>query len=122
MAFQKKYSKYIKPILTENNFVFWFSFSNPYDSEIILFGNVYIPPENSVYAIDDLFNEIQNELSKLRDKYSHICMLGDYNSRTHFLKDYIELDRTFFLDQIMTEHLDAYDTEMNFFLKLAKLF
>jgi len=41
-----------------------------------------MPPEVSLYYNDSAFVEIQSELDSLSDKYTSICLLGDWNART----------------------------------------
>jgi hypothetical protein len=40
-----------------------------------------VPPENSIYTVEDPFAELQAELDTLSNKYEHICLFGDWNSR-----------------------------------------
>ncbi len=59
----------------------------------IIFGGVYIPPEGTRYAKNHVFTDIESELLQLtRRKDVSICLLGDFNSHTGHLKDFISLD------------------------------
>ena len=50
----------------------------------IIFGIVYIPPENTVYSSQDAFREIENEYNNfsINYKYMYISLIGDFNGRT----------------------------------------
>ena len=59
-----------------------------------LIGAVYIPPESSKYSSPDISLQIeQNILShSVNYKYIHVALIGDFNSRTCVLPDYIDID------------------------------
>ena len=69
---------------------------------------IYIPPEGSLYYNDSALVEIQSELDSLSDKYTSICLLGDWNARTKLLQDYIEPDQELFHENNL---LDMYEDE-----------
>jgi hypothetical protein len=55
---------YVIIIKKDSQFVLWFQLSKTVlklDSDLV-FGCVYIPPENSKYSSSDTFDEIENEL------------------------------------------------------------
>jgi len=52
----------------------------------ILFGIVYVPPDNSSYCINDPINEIESEFLNLSSNYD-ICLVGDFDSRTAEISD-----------------------------------
>ena len=82
---------YVQFIETDSKLVLWFSLSNDI-TQIgdILYGAVYVPPENSKYKVDLPYEEIQNELDSLTSKYTHQCFIGDWNSRINQnMKNYI---------------------------------
>lgn len=58
----------------------------------MILGIIYIPLENSVYSSSEAFNKIELEFLNLKSKFSHICLIGDFNSRTSDKDDFIELD------------------------------
>ena len=47
----------------------------------ILFGCIYIPPENSKYSSEDAFVEIEDELALFSQNNKNIALIGDFNSR-----------------------------------------
>jgi len=76
---KKNISKYVTILETKSKLVIWFVVSKQYTSleQDILCGTVYIPPENSSYATDDPFLEIQLELNDFLKKHTHVCIFGD---------------------------------------------
>jgi hypothetical protein len=117
IAVKKKLLKHINIIETDCKSVFWFTLSKQVTltDRDVLYGVVYIPPENSVFAVDDPFVEIQNELSSFSQRYNHICIFGDFNCRTSCLNDYIVIDRNFFEVQNLNEVCEDFDIEMQRF-------
>jgi hypothetical protein len=57
---------------------------------------IYVPPETSAYSHEDPYANIQRELDSFLQRYSSLCLFGDFNSRTRLLKDYIQVDRELF--------------------------
>ncbi len=51
-------------------------------------GGIYLPPQDSTYALKEPFGQIENDVSELLTS-GHIMILGDLNSRTDNLKDFI---------------------------------
>ena len=60
-------------------------------SDDLIFGIVYIPPEGSSYLSPDAFDQVENEYRVLSQNYQYICLLGDFNSRTAYDPDFIEI-------------------------------
>jgi hypothetical protein len=42
---------------------------------------VYVPPENSKYSSEEVFNEIENEYIDFSKNIEHLLLIGDYNAR-----------------------------------------
>ena len=93
LAYKEHLSEYICPIETESKYILWFKINkNLFHSyEDIIFGIVYVPPENSSYCIGDPFNEIEHELIKFSSDHENICLIGDFNSRTAEDLDFVEI-------------------------------
>ena len=75
---------YVKVVMTECNFILWFEMKGCVlgIDDNMLYGIVYITPENSIYSSPDAFTQIENELLTMLTKYKTICCLtGDFNSR-----------------------------------------
>lgn len=70
---------------------FWFTFK---DSNIV-FAVTYIPPEGSQYSSIEIFDKIENNIIDVNAQFvdHSIIMLGDYNSRTSLLSDFVDIDR-----------------------------
>jgi hypothetical protein len=47
----------------------------------VLLGYVYVPPENSKYSSEEVFNEIENEYIDFSKNIEHLLLIGDYNAR-----------------------------------------
>ena len=69
-------------IKKDSQFVLWFQLSKTVlklDSDLV-FGCVYIPPENSKYSSSDAFDEIENELiSIINVDKKYVALTGDFN-------------------------------------------
>jgi hypothetical protein len=57
-------------------FFIWISDLVNLDQDII-FGIVYIPPENTVYSSQDAFIEVENEYNNFSINYKYISLIGD---------------------------------------------
>ena len=57
---------------------------------IFLIGAVYIPPFNSKYFSQNVFDEMENEIISFSNDYQNICLMGDFNSRTSAEKDFVD--------------------------------
>jgi len=74
---------FISVIETDCNLVLWFTLSKKNTKAgDILYGVVYLPPENSSYAPDDPFTLLQNEIDSHTKFFEKICLFGDFNCRT----------------------------------------
>ncbi|VDI65868.1 Hypothetical predicted protein [Mytilus galloprovincialis] len=84
-GYKNEIAKYIHISLkTKSSLVLWAKISADFlqTDEDLVIGNVYIPPENSLYKITDALNELEQELLKLSVNYKFIMLVGDFNSRT----------------------------------------
>ncbi|CAG2247197.1 unnamed protein product [Mytilus edulis] len=92
LGYKSYLESFIKPITTDCQFVLWFSIDKKvFDSpENVIFGIVYVPPENSSYSSVEAFNDIEREFHKFNENTNLICLVGDFNARTGNLRDYIE--------------------------------
>ena len=50
---------------------------------------VYLPPENSGYAVENPYGEIENEMRQLSVNCSSVLIFGDLNLHTKRLQDYV---------------------------------
>ena len=84
LGYRQEIASKLKPLHTNYKYVLWFKVSSDLvnlDQDII-FGIVYIPPENAVYSSHDVFREIENEYNNFSINYKYIALIGDYNGRT----------------------------------------
>ena len=58
---------------------------------------VYIPPQNSTYFSEDIFEELENDINYYSSQGS-ILLLGDLNARTGKYNDFLEAPHRCFLD------------------------
>ena len=78
-------------------------------SENVLIGAVYIPPESSKYSSPDIFAQIENDLLSFTNTHKYICMIGDFNSRTSSLNDFVEIIDDNFEDGIFSNDITLLD-------------
>ncbi|CAG2199419.1 unnamed protein product [Mytilus edulis] len=89
--------QFISFIESESQYVQWFKFQKCLLNceKDVLFGAVYIPPENSKYANTDAFEEIEIELLTFADKFdSYVSLIGDFNAKTGTRDDFIVPDES----------------------------
>ncbi|CAG2208650.1 unnamed protein product [Mytilus edulis] len=99
----------ITPIQTDCPFwsrpvVQWFSIDEKiFDlKSSVIFGVIYIPPENSIYTSENALSDIELEFFELQRTNKYICLLGDFNSRTASLQDFNDLVDT---DDFLAQNL-----------------
>ncbi|VDI12648.1 Hypothetical predicted protein [Mytilus galloprovincialis] len=105
LGYKSYLESFITPITTDCQFGLWFSIDKKvFDSpENVIFGIVYVPPENSSYSSVEAFNDIEREFHKFNENTNLICLVGDFNARTGNLRDYIENNVTedYFVNNII---------------------
>jgi hypothetical protein len=57
-------------------------------------GNVYIPPENSLYSSIDTFLDIENESANFIEKDKECALVGDFSAKLAVLEDFSEPNET----------------------------
>ena len=60
----------------------------------LLLGNVYIPPENSLYSSIDTFLDIENESANFIEKDKECALVGDFSAKLAVLEDFSEPNET----------------------------
>ena len=75
-GYRKYLESYVSQIDTNSVHVFWFKISGNYLKldEDLLVGNIYIPPENSIYTVQEVFNELEQEYLNLCSTYKYIVI------------------------------------------------
>ena len=102
-------SKYFTVIPSESDYILWFSINRSLTNteENLIFGVVYIPPENSRFLINDELMTLEMEITETCSKHKYIVLTGDFNARLSNLPDYTPRD-TFLSDLFdfdsQTEH------------------
>lgn len=91
----------VKCVSTPCEFVLWVVLN--IQNNDCLIGAVYIPPENSKYVSPDVYDQIEEEYLTLAGIYKHVCLIGDFNSRTAEALDFITDDE---LDMFDLENID----------------
>ena len=91
LAYKSNLKSKIKVLSSESKFVLWFKvMGEVFDlDEDVLFGIVYIPPENTRYSSESAFTELETELLRYSSNYRYISLLGDFNGRTSDDIDYL---------------------------------
>jgi hypothetical protein len=106
----------VRIIESESKLILWFVLSKQVTkSNDILYGVVYVPPESSDFSTGDPFAEIQGELDSFSNKYSSVCLLGDWNSRIRNMKDYIEPDFDLFHENGLDDLYYEFQSDMECF-------
>ncbi|CAG2190028.1 unnamed protein product [Mytilus edulis] len=97
VIYRKSLEKELNFYNTESQFVLWFQISKSILSlnSDVIFGCVYVPPENSKYSTIEAFEELENELNILTNTENcYVALVGDFNSKTGSLPDYIIPDES----------------------------
>ena len=89
----------------------WFTVNNYLFHELVLFGVVYIPPENSSYSSISIFDSIENDIITLNPENNHrICSIGDFNAHTSIADYHTYVNEhicdTFSLDDVTRQVLN----------------
>ena len=92
LAYKNYLHEYISEIESKSKYIKWFKIDKHIFEHDILFEIVYIPPESSVYCTGDPFAEIEQEYLRFGYSYEHVCLLGDFNSRTSNCDDFVIID------------------------------
>jgi hypothetical protein len=102
LGYRQEIASKIKPLHTNSKYVFWFKVSSDLVNldQVIIFGIVYIPPENTVYSSQDTFREIENEYNNFSINYKYISLIGDFNVRTSDEDDFFFSSETTFISVI----------------------
>ena len=78
----------VEILKSSNENVLWFIINNIFDQPV-LFGSVYIPPENSEYSSVDIFDVLESEIIKYTSETNcNVCLLGDFNAHTGTKSDF----------------------------------
>ena len=104
----------------------WLKFDNHFlhIPEDLIFGAIYIPPENSRFFNNDDLNEFEQEISHYSCNNNFVMLAGDTNSRTGSMKDFVSTDRftneLFNIDEDIQSDLDKYTILENLSVPLTR--
>ncbi|CAG2244943.1 unnamed protein product [Mytilus edulis] len=105
---RENFEKFLNFPKTKSDYVQWLVIHSNMlmiDKNLLL-GCIYIPPENTKYASNDAFNDIETEMSELIEKTnSYVSLVGDFNAKTKLLSDIVIPDSKLFeiLDDIVDD-------------------
>ena len=94
IACKNEIAKYVKECNSPCNFVKWIRLSKELTgyNENLLLGTVYIPPRQSPFACDEVYERIEADLSNVVREDDLVLLCGDFNSHTSAGADYVEID------------------------------
>ena len=116
-VYVKQNIKHFMNIPSESDYVLWFSINKSLTNteEDLIFGIVYIPPENSRFLINYELMTLEIEITETCSKYKCVVLTGDFNTRTSNLPDYMSPDTVladFFDFDSQTERFFNPDSEL----------
>ena len=79
---------------SDNEYVLWLKLHRSILGYSVIIGTVYIPPRSSKYSTEHEYDAIMKDLIDINIGYNecNICLVGDFNSRTGNLLDFVEPD------------------------------
>ena len=110
--------------MTKSETVFWLKIGEKAFGFPFILGAVYIPPENSKYFNESMFDDIASDLLMLKNVHNMpFCLLGDFNARTgveNEISGYSEIEdcanshyvNDFDYDYIDTEDFQTYNIRL----------
>ena len=117
VIFKENLRDSIKFLDSDSEFVLWFTIKKGLNNCDLLVGCVYIPPENSKYSDNEVFDEIENEHMLFKSEQTYSALVGDFNARTSILPDYIVPND----DLVHILNIDNIDELHNFMYEFEKL-
>ena len=118
LIYKECLDKYVTFIESESKQVLWFKLSNSLTKcGNILCGVTYIPPENSVYAVESPYSEIEEELRHLIDanNCASVIIFSDYNSRVRNMSDFVLPDSDIFQYNGLNEMYEELRNDLCYF-------
>ena len=78
---------------------------------MFILGAVYLSHENSKDHYSGLFNDLSYDICKIKSKYDlPFILIGDFNSRTGTVDDFITMDQNDLIDSSNFEYIDFVNT------------
>lgn len=96
IAVKKPLVPFTEEVDSESRLVQWLKFdaSKAGYCQKFLIGNVYIPPRHSRHTVDEPFDVLEEELTRVLEDDVGVIICGDCNAHTGLLEDYIEIDES----------------------------
>lgn len=112
----------------ENNseYVLWISIDKALTNldENMILGSVYIPPENSRFFNEDLWNKFENELEQKCSQHKYVYIAGDTNCRIGTMRDFVlsdpYLNNIFDIDEEIQADIDRHRILENLSIRLER--
>ena len=84
-------SPFIHVLPNQSEYVLWISINKAITNldEDLIFGALYIPPENSRFFSQDLFMVLEEEITSKCNEFKHIYLSGDTNCRDGTMPDFV---------------------------------
>lgn len=91
---KKEFTKYFRILPTDCEYVQWFKFSNVSFNveEDVVFGADYLPPENTKYLSQNIFDMFYSEIEHFNNTNKYVLLMGDFNARTGLMCDLTDID------------------------------
>ena len=93
-------AEHVKILHENSDFIQWCCIKSTLTGtdEDLYLGNVYIPPENSKYVTVDMWENLRNEIARIKSSSNLVMLMGDFNSRTGDMPDFVNIDE--FVSQV----------------------
>ena len=103
----KKIEKYVREQIVDVEFAQCFVIDKELirSSRDILLFNIYVPPRNSNFTNNHIYDEIENMLANVNFDNYHTLLAGDFNAHTSTINDFV------LLEDILLEDLGIVNTE-----------
>ena len=123
---RKSISRFVVALENKSEYILWLKFDKHFlhIPEDLIFGAIYIPPENSRFFNNDDLNEFEQEISHYSCNNNFVMLAGDTNSRTGSMKDFVSTDRftneLLNIDEDIQSDLDKYTILENLSIPLTR--
>ena len=84
-------SPFIDFLPNESEYILWISINKALTNldEDLIVGAFYVPPESSRFFSQDLFTDLENEISSKCNEFKYIYFAGDTNCRVGTMPDFV---------------------------------
>lgn len=101
LLIKKNISEWVTIMNNNSEFIQWCCISKVCTGldENLYIGNVYLPPEGSKYVSADMWETVQNEITRVKLLSKYVVLMGDFNARTSNISEIMYAD-TFLCNQM----------------------